>query len=328
MPEYFYFISASGYYGEPCTTYGCSLAPPIHSQPFRPAPPGQTPKCARAGSTFCESLDEYPQKQIKFLIENRNIEKFLRDESMENFNSLRQIPDYDDYGYDYPKPKVPSELYPQPVPFIPHAQSATFVYNVPLNVTTNRHVSSTNPFFSQSASISTSYHSFSYQHQGSQRLRPQYHQAPVFFNPNQPNPWPQRNPAEVAGHTRNQNNPLLEFGANPRNRAKRQSDVNGVSICPTKTVSVLPKAAVNNQGNWMYIVNFEDQKKYSQLVRSEICMSDTCDGLCSLPLGYSSKCKQQYVQKRLIALGGSGEDLYNDVFWFPSGCTCQVSLDY
>lgn len=28
---------------------------------FLPASPGQTPKCAKPGSTFCENADDYPE---------------------------------------------------------------------------------------------------------------------------------------------------------------------------------------------------------------------------------------------------------------------------
>ncbi|KZC07061.1 hypothetical protein WN55_08945 [Dufourea novaeangliae] len=53
-----------------------------------------------------------------------------------------------------------------------------------------------------------------------------------------------------------------------------------------------------------------------------------CNGICSVPTGYTSKCQQQYVQKRLVALEGSGNQLYTDVFWFPHGCSCQIMLNY
>lgn len=59
-------------------------------------------------------------------------------------------------------------------------------------------------------------------------------------------------------------------------------------------------------------------------VFSSIFRGDKCDGICSLPLGYASKCQQQYVQKRLIALEGSGNQLLTDVFWLPHGCNCMI----
>lgn len=53
--------------------------------------------------------------------------------------------------------------------------------------------------------------------------------------------------------------------------------------------------------------------------------SQACSGLCSIPQGYTSRCEQRYVQKRLVALEGSGNQLYTDVFWFPSCCLCTIS---
>ena len=50
----------TGMGGEPCKKYACRSRPPEY-EPFLPAPPGQRPKCAKPGDTFCERLDNYPQ---------------------------------------------------------------------------------------------------------------------------------------------------------------------------------------------------------------------------------------------------------------------------
>lgn len=110
-------------------------------------------------------------------------------------------------------------------------------------------------------------------------------------------------------------------------------------------------------GSWMYIVNQVDTTR--QLVRTETCAyvlhafsylfcgektltlinscpfasspisikysSSVCSNLCQLPNGYSSRCEQKYVQKRLIALNADGTNLYTDTFWFPSCCACTIA---
>ncbi|VEN52009.1 unnamed protein product [Callosobruchus maculatus] len=109
-------------------------------------------------------------------------------------------------------------------------------------------------------------------------------------------------------------------------RRKRQSGVNGEQLCAATSNYIVPKAALNNKGNWMYVVNMpEVDNRASQLVKTETCASQTCNGICGLPQGYSSRCEQKYVQKRLVALEGSGNNLYTDVFWFPSCCVCTIS---
>ena len=55
--------------------------------------------------------------------------------------------------------------------------------------------------------------------------------------------------------------------------------------------------------------------------------SDNCRGLCGVPPGLSTKCSQQYVQKKLVALHPSGDRLGEDMFWFPSCCVCQVTRE-
>ncbi|KAF3429342.1 hypothetical protein E2986_12542 [Frieseomelitta varia] len=116
-------------------------------------------------------------------------------------------------------------------------------------------------------------------------------------------------------------NPLLKYSKSNKERNKRQSNPDAIPLCPTETQYITPRAALNNQGNWMYVVNLQDKnRKYSQVVKSEKCTMNVCNGICSVPAGYTSRCQQKFVQKRLVALEGSGNQLYTDVFWFPHGC--------
>ncbi|XP_077296518.1 spatzle 5 Toll-1 receptor isoform X1 [Arctopsyche grandis] len=120
----------------------------------------------------------------------------------------------------------------------------------------------------------------------------------------------------------NDKNPFTDI------RSKRQAQApSGEQLCPTRSQFIMPKAALNKQGNWMYVVNMGQimDSQYSQLVKSEICVSQQCDGICSLPLGYVSRCEQKYVQKRLVALDQGGQRLYTDIFWFPSCCLCTIN---
>lgn len=114
---------------------------------------------------------------------------------------------------------------------------------------------------------------------------------------------------------------LALAAARPRTR-RQAADGPAEQLCQTRSQYVTPKAALNKQGNWRYVVNMGEQM--SQLVKSELCVSQECSGLCQLPLGYRSRCEQKYVQKRLVALDNSGQKLYTDVFWFPSCCQCMI----
>jgi len=98
-------------------------------------------------------------------------------------------------------------------------------------------------------------------------------------------------------------------------------------LCPTLATFVMPRAALNAQGNWMYVVNMPDDTQYQQFVRSEVCISSSCRGLCDVPPGLTTKCSQQFVQKKLVALHPSGDRLVEDMFWFPSCCVCQVTRE-
>ncbi|CAK1604539.1 unnamed protein product [Parnassius mnemosyne] len=104
-------------------------------------------------------------------------------------------------------------------------------------------------------------------------------------------------------------------------RPRRQAQ-DSLELCRVRTQFITPRAALNNKGNWRYVVNMADNM--TQLVRAEICASTECNGLCTLPLGYTSRCEQKYIQKRLVALESSGQTLYTDLFWIPSCCQCTI----
>ncbi|XP_041976661.1 protein spaetzle 5 isoform X2 [Aricia agestis] len=105
-------------------------------------------------------------------------------------------------------------------------------------------------------------------------------------------------------------------------RPRRQLADNAEELCRVRTQYITPRAALNNRGSWKFVVNMPDNM--TQLVRAEICASTECSGICTVPAGYSSRCEQKYIQKRLVALESSGQNLYTDIFWIPSCCQCTI----
>ncbi|XP_025270980.1 uncharacterized protein LOC105258877 isoform X4 [Camponotus floridanus] len=288
------FSGASSFFlmvirGEPCTEYGCPGRPQY--EPFVPAPPGHTPSCAPPGQTFCENLDHYP----------------------------RSPPNYSQ-GYDYPRQDDVYRLYTQ------LTEQPTSMYDLPSN--NSRHNGykysvppqpQRNPFL---PGVALKYH------QNNPRQIDYNYPQESLFRQNQSwlaNRYSRSD--KIAPRTYNVN-PLLEYAKLKDDRVKRQSNPDVIALCPTQAQYIAPKAALNNQGNWMYVVNLPGQNKYTQLVKSERCLNNECNGICSIPEGYRSNCQQQFVQKRLIALEGSGNRLYTDVFWFPHGCSCQIIPNY
>ncbi|XP_034950442.1 protein spaetzle 5 [Chelonus insularis] len=310
---------ARGSWQQPCGSYGCPYQP--HYEPFVPAPPGRTPRCAKPGQTFCETLDHYPQQLIKYLVDkcSYNFATILRDEAQYDFNAVTTRPDYTN-GYNYPRPQVPHS-FQQPVTFLPPHYPFTSqpLAPYPSSNTTERgytyslpsETHQRNPFLPDAIPTYQTESSTLQVHQIN-------HRAPTWWATRSIH----RSSAGPPPRTRREN-PLLEF--QKRNLRKRQASPEAISLCKTNSKYLTPKAALNNRGNWMYVVNLpETNENYSQLVRTEVCAVTQCDGICSIPEGYTSRCEQQYVQKRLVALEGSGDRLYTDVFWFPHGCTCQI----
>lgn len=330
------FIIASlvNAHSEPCLEYGCPRRPQY--EPFVPAPPGHTPNCAKLGQTFCESLDHYPRQLIKFLVDKCSFDfgSVLKDESRDDFNVHRSVPDYPQ-GYNYP---AHGEGQYHSLPFLPPTQypvrgQPTLIYGTPSNDTQQNGYRYTTPAqrnpFLEDGSTSVKYHTTG------QRTTPEgpYYPQPQPFNSFGQNPqwWTKRYApnSKIAPRTVYEN-PLLKYSKWGKERKKRQANnLDAIPLCPTEAQYITPRAALNNQGNWMYVVNLQDQnQKYSQVVKSERCTTNVCNGICSVPAGYTSRCQQQFVQKRLVALEGSGNQLYTDVFWFPHGCSCQIIGNY
>ncbi|XP_012272420.1 protein spaetzle 5 [Orussus abietinus] len=326
-------VFVAGVQSEPCTTYGCFTG---YQEPFVPAPPGHTPRCAKPGQTFCESLEHYPQQLIRFLLDRCSFDfrTILLGESREDFNSYRSKPDYSG-GYHYRKADDP-QVISSSIPFLPPQYPLghpAVIYGPPNNGSrdqgstypTTALRSQRNPFFTEPSSTQSN--------SQLQQLRQSSKPDPVFYQRSQQSLDPLKQEQGwfsnryVRGTRRT--NPLLEFASLGKQREKRQAFNQPIPLCPVNPQYITPKAALNNKGNWMYVVNLQEQdERYTQTVRSETCSTTTCNGLCSLPAGYTSNCQQQYVQKRLVALDGSGNRLYNDIFWFPHGCSCQVTMNY
>ncbi|XP_014246965.1 protein spaetzle 5 [Cimex lectularius] len=288
------FVLIAGLEGSPpCSQYGCQQQPafkpyfPPRQPNYVPAPPGMTPPCAKSGKTYCVDVDEYPQQLITTLVSGwqYNYNTLLANEMVEG------APPRDTYGLPPNKEKE----YPYPGPsertLPPSHQYIIF------NATTHGYPDRRYRLEIPNVHITSNDPGFIY----SAIIRPDLVPPVTHYDSGS---WWKR---------------FMK-----QNRQTRQAKET-LTLCPTKTHFIMPKAAINNQGNWKYVVNLDQDRRFTQLVGSETCASTKCNGICSLPNGYTSKCQQHYVQKRLIALDDNGNSLYTDLFWLPHCCLCQIS---
>eukprot|EP00092_Neocalanus_flemingeri_P059929 GFUD01071780.1.p1 GENE.GFUD01071780.1~~GFUD01071780.1.p1 ORF type:complete len:213 (-),score=49.68 GFUD01071780.1:4-642(-) len=104
-------------------------------------------------------------------------------------------------------------------------------------------------------------------------------------------------------------------------------DLQYENICDVETDYIMPRAAKNKEGKFMFIVNHpEGANEYIQLVRVATCISagEEC-GQGRLASSFSTKCNQDYLDHKLVALSATGEELVVDTFTFPSCCTCLMN---
>ncbi|KAF5269191.1 hypothetical protein FQR65_LT02492 [Abscondita terminalis] len=300
---------------------------------FIPSSPGHAPPCAQPGLTYCEHPTYYPGQVIEQLIQNWQYDysTLLSNETPEEFNS---------YFVPLVSRQIPTPVYGPPPPNSIHQyyqpgsiHTAKVQYNFPVNTyipsLPNLHLNHTDGRPSHPPQVANNGYNYNIPFKSGTPSQEQYNNHPIFSLPQveHTNNWWKRYTRDVSKQRRRRRS-LIQTSSNDTdsgNRSKRQTQ-SGEQLCQIRTQYIMPRAALNNKGNWMYIVNMpEVDNKYTQLVKSETCGSQQCNSICGLPIGYSSRCEQKYAQKRLIALEGEGNQLYTDVFWFPSCCVCTIT---
>ncbi|XP_067645198.1 protein spaetzle 5 [Eurosta solidaginis] len=368
-----------------CGLYG---APPCQ---FVPAPPGQTPSCARPGRTYCEHADNYPTYLIKHLVHKWGYEakNLLIDESWDEFSALT--------WHETPVFYDPAFIFPHQRPYNGGYGNGSdefngYKYGNPVGngngggKARSRSNNNNENTFIITKSQTTETPTFLFYTSNGQHLNNK--QVGGFnlagsgveagsshkISSNNPTFWLKRITrningivgVEVGGNfsaaltsfdtdtasttsgrakrsisSSSQSHSILSklsrdvslnmdlldiigVGKGAKTRTKRQSP-GRETLCKTTSQFIAPQAALNNKGNWMFVVN--EPSTARQMVKAELCASNTCSSICQLPNGYNSRCEQKYVQKRLIALQANGQNLYTDSFWFPSCCVCTIAAN-
>ncbi|XP_069691560.1 protein spaetzle 5-like [Periplaneta americana] len=94
-------------------------------------------------------------------------------------------------------------------------------------------------------------------------------------------------------------------------------------LCPSRSEVVYPKVGTNKSGEKKFVVNLGNET--IQGVRIELCVrNDKCTFSELFPSGYSTKCIQKYIYKKLLALGEEDKTVVEE-FRLPSCCSCFVT---
>ena len=106
-----------------------------------------------------------------------------------------------------------------------------------------------------------------------ERRRRQLGPAPVIRSTlEQLQPRQRRHTAGEAKQLQQRREQLEETAGGEEQLRDRRQTSDPDQLCPTLASFVMPRAAVNSAGDWMFIVNMNDQPEFQQLVRSEVCM--------------------------------------------------------
>ena len=105
-----------------------------------------------------------------------------------------------------------------------------------------------------------------------ERRRRQLGPAPVIRSTLEQLQPRQRRHTAAAGEEVKQLQQLGETAGGEEQLRDRRQTSDPDQLCPTLASFVMPRAAVNSAGDWMFIVNMQDQVQFQQLVRAEVCM--------------------------------------------------------
>ena len=106
-----------------------------------------------------------------------------------------------------------------------------------------------------------------------ERRRRQLGPAPVIRSTlEQLQPRQRRHTAAAGEEEAKQLQQLEETAGGEEQLRDRRQTSDPDQLCPTLASFVMPRAAVNSAGDWMFIVNMQDQVQFQQLVRAEVCM--------------------------------------------------------
>lgn len=104
---------------------------------------------------------------------------------------------------------------------------------------------------------------------------------------------------------------------------ERIDDLNDeIELCDFFKDVITPTSARNKDGVELYIFNTATHR---QIVRVSMCRSKgrSCNAIASVPLGYRTECKQQFVHHDLLSLSRDGTQI-KETFPFPACCSCTV----
>lgn len=99
------------------------------------------------------------------------------------------------------------------------------------------------------------------------------------------------------------------------------------NICGLTTEYIMPRAAKNKEGQFRFLVNHPEGggEQYIQLVRVGKCHGEGEACGWGVITERETKCQQEYLDHKLVALSENGEQLVVDTFRFPSCCNCLVN---
>jgi len=124
----------------------------------------------------------------------------------------------------------------------------------------------------------------------------------------------------------------LESGINLRTfsvpaKARTQPELEYEKVCQSQSEDKQLQAAKNRKGQYRFIVNGgEGLEEYHQTVTISKCVGGGLS--CNVDSHDDTECRQEYIEHKLVVYDPSGQQLANDIFPLPSGCSCYKKPNF
>ncbi|CAM1298548.1 SPZ5 (predicted) [Pycnogonum litorale] len=252
--------------------------------------------CPENGKTVCDNVDKYPSDLIYGIVSHIKTSNFNMSSLFSDERNGDQNPHI---KYD-PRP-------PQDDGYVIYQHSIRYDYNVPPPLHHEYYLDHPRPWTEQQT-----YQYSHYRRQSKSHLRDDDND-----NHDDDDDSKQKSTRRHRGD-----------GAFRHRRRGRSQDVE--TPCRSRSKFISPKAAMNENSEWKYVVNVAGRNpNYKQVIKVDICESpgDICSEDISLPFGFRQSCRQKYIKKRMLALDESGNGVSEENFFIPSCCICEISRD-
>ena len=110
-------------------------------------------------------------------------------------------------------------------------------------------------------------------------------------------------------------------------KSRTEPELEYEKVCQSQTEEKQLQSAKNMKGEYRFIVNGgEGREEYHQTVTISLCLG--AGRSCNVDTHDDTECRQEYIEHKLVAYDHTEQQIVNDIFPLPSGCSCYKKPNF